>query len=154
MLKGYLITAVAAFALGFSVATHWQWLMRKTDEANTKAANAAATAAAHEKTAELGGAINAIEGAALKGVRNAEAETGRLRSGLADGSVSLRIRAAAPQMPEAAPCACVADGAGAELSAEVHEDYLAVLEGLKRCPEKVKALQAILKEERGVGADD
>ncbi len=151
MLARYLIAFALGFVFGFGVATYWQGLERKASDAERSAQDATAVSSAHKDTAALGGSIHEIETASLKDIRHAESETSHIARGLTDGSVELLVSASCPlPMSATAGNSGVADGARARLKRESEPDYLAVRTALKRCPEKVKALQKILQEERRV----
>ena len=90
---------------------------------------------------------NATDNQAQEGLKNAQAETNRLRDCLRNGSCGLRVAAKCPPVPASSPAASgpgVDHGTAARLDPAFESAYFALRDGIDRQRRQLEACQARL----------
>lgn len=155
----------AAAALGVAFGSGWLangW--RKDTEISSltavhaglvSAANAATVAAVQfeaTRRAKLAEDYAAIDDQRTKELSNANKELERLRSGVADGSIGLRVNATCAARPRDVQAttgtAGMGDAAGPELTTDARQNYFTLQQGIIEVTKQLEAAQDILRRQQ------
>lgn len=147
-IKAYIAAALMAVAFGAGwMVNGWR---SGIELANFKAAETtsilAVTRAAEERATKLADDQAAIDAKHTKELQEAKDETTRIRTGVANGTIGLRIAATCPAAtgPTAPGSAGVGDGASPRLTATAEQDYYTLRDAIVTVQKQLAEAQDIL----------